>query len=69
MMIMQPTWITDAIASEAAAAATAKRQPPLCRRAGSMYAEGWSLQLLHIGSFDDEAPKLKYLHTEYQAGT
>ena len=28
MMIMQPTWITDAIASEAAAARTAKRQLP-----------------------------------------
>jgi hypothetical protein len=66
MMIMQPAWITDAMVTEAVAATTAKKQlPALSKIRFERYAEGRSLQLLHIGSFDDEAPKLKYLHTEY----
>lgn len=66
MMIMQPAWITDAMASEAVAATTAKKPlPALSKIRFERYAEGRSLQLLHIGSFDDEAPKLKYLHAEY----
>ena len=61
-----PTWITKAIAAEAAAATTAKKQlPALSKIRFERYDEGRSLQLLHVGSYDDEAPKLNYLHTEY----
>jgi hypothetical protein len=67
MMIMQPEWITGAMASEAVAATAAKKKelPALSKVRFERYHEGRSLQLLHIGSFDDEAPKLKYLHCEY----
>jgi hypothetical protein len=66
MMIMQPAWITKAVAAEAVAATTAKKQlPALSKLRFERYDEGRSLQLLHVGSYDDEAPKLKYLNTEY----
>jgi hypothetical protein len=29
------------------------------------YAEGRSVQVLHVGSYDDEAPVLAALHREY----
>ena len=29
------------------------------------YAEGLSVQILHIGSYDDEGPVLRRLHAEY----
>jgi hypothetical protein len=65
-MIMQPAWITKAVLAEAVAATTAKKQlPALSKLRFERYDEGRSLQLLHVGSYDDEAPKLKYLHTEY----
>jgi hypothetical protein len=66
MMIMQPAWITKAVAAETVAATTAKKQlPALSKIRFERYDEGRSLQLLHVGSYDDEAPKLHYLHTEY----
>jgi len=39
--------------------------PALSKVRFEPYAEGRSLQLFHIGSYDDEAPKLKQLHDEY----
>jgi hypothetical protein len=65
MMIMQPEWITETMASEAVAATAAKKElPALSKIRFERYDEGRSLQLLHVGSYDDEAPKLKYLHAE-----
>lgn len=66
MMIMQPGWITKQMVAEAIESTKAKKQlPALPKVRFEAYAEGKSLQLLHVGSYDDEAPKLKYLHTEY----
>jgi hypothetical protein len=66
MMIMQPEWITESMVSEAVAAAAAKKElPALSEVRFERYDEGRSLQLLHVGSYDDEAPKLKYLHAEF----
>jgi hypothetical protein len=66
MMIMQPEWITEAVVSDAVAATAAKKElPALSKVRFERYHEGRSLQLLHLGSYDDEAPKLKYLHYEY----
>jgi hypothetical protein len=66
MMIMQPEWITGAMVSEAVAATADKKElSALSRVRFERYHEGRSLQLLHMGSYDDEAPKLKYLHYEY----
>jgi hypothetical protein len=60
MMITQPDWITPPMVDEAVAA---KKVPPALRFAP--YAEGLAVQVLHIGSFDDEAPLLDRLHHEF----
>jgi hypothetical protein len=60
MMITQPEWITPAMVDEAVAA---KKVLPALRFA--QYAEGLAVQVLHIGSFDDEAPLLERLHHEF----
>lgn len=59
MMIAQPEWITPAIVEEAtlAKATTAVRFEKL--------TEGRCVQILHVGSYDDEAPTLARLHDEY----
>ena len=66
MMIMHPEWITEAMVSEAVAATADKKElPALSKVRFERYNEGRSLQLLHVGSYDDEAPKLKYLHAQF----
>ena len=66
MMIMHPEWITEAMVSEAVAATADKKElPALSKVRFEQYDEGRSLQLLHVGSYDDEAPKLKYLHAQF----
>lgn len=66
LMIMQPEWIQTQMIAAAIEAARAKKNPTALP---GLYVqtlhEGESLQLLHIGSFDDEAPKLKALHCDY----
>ena len=63
MMITQPEWITPAMVDEATAA---KKDLPAVQRLGfAPYAEGLAVQVLHIGSFDDEAPLLDRLHREF----
>ena len=69
MMIMQPAWITKAMIDAAIETAKTKKDlPALSKLRLETYREGRSLQLLHIGSYDDEAPKLAYLHDEYMPG-
>jgi hypothetical protein len=66
MMIMQPDWITQPRVSRAIDAIPARKQlPALSKVRFEPYNEGLSLQLLHVGPYDAEAPKLKYLHAEY----
>lgn len=66
MMIMQPEWIDDEmIASAIAEVKDSKNPAALSKLYVRVYAEGKSAQLLHIGSYDDEAPKLLYLHDTY----
>lgn len=66
MMIMQPEWITKEMAIQAIATVQEKKGlPRLSELRFEAYHEGKSLQLIHIGSYDDEAPKLAYLHHEY----
>jgi hypothetical protein len=66
MMIMHPEWITEAMVSEAVAATADKKElPALSKVRFERYNEGRSLQLLHVRSYDDEAPKLKYLHAQF----
>jgi hypothetical protein len=60
MMISQPAWITPDVVE----AAMRKKKVVDGVRFAS-YAEGRSVQVLHVGSYDDEAPVLAALHREY----
>lgn len=66
MMIMQPRWIPAELVSRAVAATAAKKDlPALPLVRFETYDEGRSVQILHVGSYDDEAPTLARLHREY----
>ncbi len=66
MMIMAPDWIDRSMFDEAVEKATAKvgAQPPPSLRLES-FEEGLSVQIMHVGSYDDEGPTLARLHGEY----
>lgn len=69
MMIAQPEWITAEIVAQAIVQlqeAKRKEVPVGLERVKfAAYAEGLSVQILHIGSYDDEAPVLARLHDDY----
>ncbi len=68
MMIMVPDFI-DEVTHAAAMAKVAKKAPPLLNRLRlEVYHEGLSFQIMHIGSYDDEAPTLHRLHHEVIPG-
>jgi hypothetical protein len=65
-MIMTPDWITEEHFTEAVEAARKSKNPAaldLVRL--ERYNEGLSAQIMHIGSYDDEAPTLARLHNEW----
>jgi hypothetical protein len=65
MMILQPDWIDADMVERAKAAASRKKSlPALAKLRLETFAEGPSLQILHIGSYQDEAPTLWKLHHE-----
>lgn len=65
MMISQPEWITPAIMAEAGERTAGKDLKGLPRVRLKTYVEGQSVQVLHVGSYDDETPTLARLHDEY----
>ncbi len=65
MVIAQPDWITAEIVDEALAAAQKKQLPGFDLLRFERYTEGRSVQILHVGSYDDEGPTLARLHDEY----
>jgi DNA-binding PadR family transcriptional regulator len=65
MMIAQPDWITADLVEEALGAARKKRLPALDLIRFERYTEGRSVQILHVGSYDDEGPTLERLHREF----
>jgi hypothetical protein len=66
MMIMTPDWVTQPMFYEAAeAVGRSKDLPALEKIRLEAYHEGLSVQILHIGSFDDEGPTISRLHQEY----
>lgn len=62
MMIMVPDFIGQEAFGEAVAKAGRKLGDPPASLRFEPYAEGLSLQTLHIGSYDDEGPVLATLH-------
>ena len=65
MMIPQPGWIGDAEVRDGIAKAATKNVPGLDLLRLESLDEGLSVQILHLGSYDDEAPTLRRLHHEY----
>ena len=64
-MIMQPGWITrDMIDAAKDQAAKKVADSELQKLRFERFLEGPSLQCLHIGSYDNEAPVLARLHDE-----
>jgi hypothetical protein len=65
-LIVQPDWITaDEVADAVAVVAAKKPNPALSLTRLITLDEGRSIQILHVGSYDDEGPTLQRLHDEY----
>ena len=66
MMIMQPEWITQKM-FEAVVKQVEKKEdlPALSKLRLETYHEGLSVQILHVGSYDDEGPILAKLYNEF----
>lgn len=63
MMIMIPDWITSAVIEQALSDVSQKKPlPALVKLRWEVYQEGLSVQILHLGSYDEEGPVLKKLH-------
>jgi hypothetical protein len=66
MMIMQPEWITGEIFAGAIQHVDrTKSLPSLHKLRLAAYHEGLSVQILHIGSYDDEGPVLHNMHHRF----
>ncbi len=65
-MIMQPDWITTEMFEEAKQKVLGKNPSlDLSKVRFEKLHEGTSVQTLHIGPFDDEAPVLEYMHHDF----
>jgi len=66
MMIMQPDWISAEMVSASIATVGGKKDlPALPKVEFSTYNEGLSVQILHLGSYDDEGPTIHRMHHEW----
>lgn len=66
MMILTPDWITPDMVTKAKAAAAEKKDlPALAKLRLETLEEGLVAQIMHVGSYDDEAPTLARLHQEW----
>lgn len=64
MMIRQPEWLEPALLTEATRRAAAKGHGDVALRVAD-HEEGLSVQTLHVGGYDDEAPTIARLHDEF----
>jgi len=66
MMISQPEWITEDMVRSAVDSVTKKKPNPALGEVRPLtLTEGRCVQILHIGSYDDETPTLDRLHNHY----
>ena len=66
MMIMQPQWIRPEMVQDVLIQVARKGdRPDLDKLRLETYAEGLSIQILHIGSYEDEGPTLYRMHHEF----
>ncbi|MEH3120144.1 MAG: GyrI-like domain-containing protein [Methylorubrum populi] len=67
-MIMTPDFMTGTMFEDAVAKMLAKRSDRPSSLRFEPYVEGRSLQIMHVGSYDDEGPVLKRLHEDVMPG-
>jgi hypothetical protein len=66
MMIMQPEWVTQEMVGEAVKQVErGKDLPALSKIRLETYHEGLSVQIMHVGSYDDEGPTIARMHHEF----
>ena len=66
MLISQPDWISEGMALETAAEIRAKKDLGAASRIRWLeLEEGLCVQVMHTGSYDDEAPVLARLHHDF----
>ncbi len=65
MMIMTPDWITTEMYQQGLERAGKKNPPALDKLRLENYHEGLSVQIMHIGTYEDEGPTLARLHHEF----
>jgi DNA-binding PadR family transcriptional regulator len=66
MMISQPAWVTeDMVRAAVDVVAGKKANPALGDLRPRALTEGTCVQILHVGSYDDETPTLDRLHNHY----
>jgi len=66
MMIMTPEWITIELFTETIEVVRKGKNPAALDKVRlESYHEGLSVQIMHIGAFDDEGPTLMKLHNEF----
>ena len=68
VMIMAPDFVTESIFEAAVTKTLLKRNDRPSSLRFEPYTEGRSLQILHIGSYDDEGPVLARLHDDVMPG-
>jgi hypothetical protein len=68
MMIAAPDFVTDSMFENAVTKTLAKRGDLPSSLRFEAYVEGRSLQIMHVGSYDDEGPVLKRLHDDIMPG-
>ena len=66
MMIMQPEWNTQEMVEEAVRQVGKKKNlPALSNLRLETYHEGLSVQIMHIGSYDEEGPTIHRMHHQF----
>jgi len=69
MMILTPDWIdSETVEAQREKVAAKKDLPALSGVRLADYEEGFSVQVLHIGSYADEAPLIARMHEDYIPG-
>jgi len=66
MMIMTPDWISNEIFVNAVEQVRKSKNPSALEKVRlERYHEGLSVQIMHIGSYDDEGPVLAKMHSDF----
>lgn len=69
LMIMTPDWINLELFTDAVAQVRKAKNPvALDKIRLESYNEGLSVQIMHVGSYDDEGPVLAKMHSEFIPG-